>query len=115
MNMAPPFLGPGSKSNASSNGPRGTSFFMKQTYSVKLLGQTFNLRTENDADHVERVTGYVNDVFDDVKKRAPKLSSQEIAILSALNIAEELFKRDKETKKLIEDWRGELKEISDEL
>ncbi|MCP5464347.1 MAG: cell division protein ZapA [Deltaproteobacteria bacterium] len=88
---------------------------MKQTYEVSILGQKFVLKTENDEDRVKRVADYVNKVMHGIKTRSSTISTQNIAILGALNIAEELFSKDERYRSSIENWRDRLIDIcSDE-
>ncbi|EKD50913.1 MAG: hypothetical protein ACD_62C00395G0003 [uncultured bacterium] len=84
---------------------------MKQTFEVKILDQKFVLKTENSEDHVKRVADYVNKVMHAIKQRSATISTQNVAILGALNIAEDLFAKNDTTKDMITDWKERLEEI----
>lgn len=86
---------------------------MKKTYDVNILGQKFVLKTENDEDHVKQVADYVNKIMHGIKQRTSTISTQNIAILGALNIAEEMFNREDQTKTMVTNWRDRLKEALD--
>lgn len=83
---------------------------MKDKYEVSILGQKFVLKTDNDESHVKQVADYVNKIMHGIKQRTSTISTQNIAILGALNIAEELFARDDKTKTMVSEWRARLEE-----
>lgn len=84
---------------------------MKKNYEVIILGQRFSLKSDNDENHVKRVADYVNKVTHGLRTKSPSITTQNIAILGALNIAEEMFKREDEYKNMIGDWAGRLREV----
>lgn len=65
---------------------------MKKTYEVKLLNQKFNLKTENDEAHIRKVTDYVNKKLFDIQEKTRSVSSLNVALLAALNIADDFIK-----------------------
>ena len=81
---------------------------MKKSYEVTILDQKFVLKTENDENHVKRVADYVNKVLHDIREHSKTISTQNIAILGALNIADEMFSRDDHTRVLIQEWKKRL-------
>lgn len=83
---------------------------MKKSYHVNILGQKFVLKTENDEAHVKKVADYVNKIMHGIKEKTATISTQNIAILGALNIAEELFAKDEDVKDMVADWRERLEE-----
>lgn len=87
---------------------------MKNSYEVTLLNQKFVLKTENNEAHVKEVTDYVNRIFEDVSRRAANVSTQNIAILAALNIAEDMFNRESKMNDQIKDWKIRLENLVDE-
>ncbi|MBU0506091.1 MAG: cell division protein ZapA [bacterium] len=86
---------------------------MKKTYEVTILDQKFMLKTENNEDHVKRVTDYVNKVMHAIKMRSSTISTQNVAILGALNIAEDMYAKTDETKEIIADWKDRLNDLID--
>lgn len=81
---------------------------MKNNYEVSILGQKFVLKTENDEAHVKRVADYVNKVMHSIKEKSATISTQNVAILGALNIAEEFFSYKDSTNELVRDWRDQI-------
>jgi cell division protein ZapA (FtsZ GTPase activity inhibitor) len=86
---------------------------MKKTYEVTILDQKFMLKTENNEDHVKRVTDYVNKVMHAIKMRSSTISTQNVAILGALNIAEDMFAKKDETNEIVTDWKNRLDDLVD--
>lgn len=86
---------------------------MKKTYDIKILGQKFSLRTENDETHVKRVADFVNKIMHELQQKSSNISTQNIAILGALNIADEMISKELKTKSLIKDWKERLENIQD--
>jgi len=87
---------------------------MKNTYEVTILNQKFLLKTEKDERHVQKVTEYVNEVFREIRDRAQNVSTQNIAILGALNIAEEMILKTEESKQLVTSWKKRLQGLISE-
>lgn len=81
---------------------------MKNSYEVTILNQKFVLKTENDEEHVQKIAALVNDVFADIKDRAQNVSTQNIAILGALNLAEKILLEAEKTRSLIGSWKERL-------
>lgn len=84
---------------------------MKQSFEVTILQQKFVLKTENNEEHVRKVADYVNRLFEDIRERAHNVSTQNIAILGALNIAEEMFLKDEQAKLLVSGWKTRLEHL----
>ncbi|MCJ7640361.1 MAG: cell division protein ZapA [Desulfobacterales bacterium] len=67
---------------------------------IKVLGQTYTVKTDSDEDHMQEVARYVNEKGDEVLRKTKSVSSLNVAILTALNIADDLL-REKERNKTI--------------
>lgn len=65
---------------------------MKKLISVNLLSQRLTLRSDGDEKYVGEVAGFVNDRIQEVCKRSQGVSSLNAALLTCLNIADELFR-----------------------
>ena len=59
---------------------------------IKVFGQTFTVKTDSEEAHIQEVAQYVNDKIDEILKRTRTVSSLNVAILTALNIADDLMK-----------------------
>jgi cell division protein ZapA len=58
---------------------------------VQIFGQTYTVRAGTDAGYVEKLAAYVDSQMTDVSRSAGAVDSVRIAVLAALNIADECF------------------------
>jgi cell division protein ZapA len=56
------------------------------------MGQDIPVLSDSGDEHVETVVSYVNDKIADIQKNAKVINVLQVAILAALNIADEYFK-----------------------
>ncbi|MCB0728750.1 MAG: cell division protein ZapA [Ignavibacteria bacterium] len=78
---------------------------------VKIFNSEYNLQGENQ-EKVERISDYLDGIMNRINSESPNQSEETIAVVSALNIAEEYFK-EKDIKSDIEkDYSGLLEELS---
>ncbi len=84
---------------------------MKKQFQIKILGQDFSVTSDDGEDHVTRVVALVNDRIDQIGSRSPKMPALHIAILAALNIADEYVKLEEKS----ETFTTSLKERSEKL
>lgn len=73
---------------------------MKRTMEISIMGQKFMIKSESDDDYVNRVAKFVDDRINEVMQNTKSVASINVAILAAMNIADEYFrfKQDKEQK-----------------
>ena len=78
---------------------------------VKIFNSEYNLQGENQ-EKVERISDYLDGIMNRINSESPNQSEETIAVVSALNIAEEYFE-EKDIKSDIEkDYSGLLEELS---
>ena len=77
---------------------------MKKNYHINILGQELSVLSDADDEHVANVIQLVTEKMEDVLKSANNLKALDVAILAALNVAEDLLK-----------LRGVNKELCDQL
>jgi len=63
----------------------------KRNVEVQILGQRMVLKTTDDPRHVERLASYVKRKVDEASAHGP-ISSPKLAVLAALNIADDYFR-----------------------
>lgn len=63
----------------------------KKRVEVQILGQRMMLKSSDDPRHVERLASYVKRKVDEVAAHGP-ISSNKLAVLAALNIADDYFR-----------------------
>lgn len=59
---------------------------------IKVFGQTYTVKTDADESHILEVARYVNEKVDEVLKKTKSVSTLNVAILTALNIADDLIR-----------------------
>jgi cell division protein ZapA len=78
---------------------------------VLIFGQEYKIRGFEDRRYVEKVAGYVDEKMRELAENSSSLAPERLAVLAALNIADELFqetKRSSETMVSIEQRAEEL-------
>ena len=78
---------------------------------VQIFGQEYKIRGFEDKSYVQRVAGFVDERMRELSQASSSLSQERLAVLTALNIADELFqesKRSSETLLSVERRAGAL-------
>ncbi len=72
---------------------------LKKRFNIKVLGQEFSVLSDTGDDHVANIVQYVNGKAEEIGRTSKNATTLNIAILVALNIADEYFrfKGEKET------------------
>ncbi|WP_209122045.1 cell division protein ZapA [Alkalihalobacillus sp. BA299] len=73
---------------------------------VSIYGQQYTIVSEDGAAHVKEVAQYVDQKMKEIRKRNPLLDTTRLAVLTALNVADDYVKM----KKRIEQLEAKLKE-----
>lgn len=90
----------------------------KNKVTVKIMDRDYTLVSEDAREHMQRVANFVDDKMRETYNGNKKLSTSMIGVLTALNIADELFKviiEKEELEKRINSPQYELKSARDEL
>lgn len=75
--------------------------------SVDIFGETYVIKGEESPEYIEMLAAYIDKRMKLVQQRSPNLSTAKIAVLTALNLADEL-------NKLQDDYDKLLKTLEDE-
>ena len=84
---------------------------MKKSFEVKLLNQKFNLRSDSDPKQVQKVADFVNKKLFQIQEKTPSVSSLNVALLAALNIADDYYKIKRSTGGHEQEAQAKIKEI----
>jgi cell division protein ZapA len=84
---------------------------MKHSVTVQIAGVRYALKTDEDDRWVKAVAALVDERFRDVQKKTRTPDTQAVAMLTALQIAEELFRERRDTSEL----RRKIREKSQSL
>ncbi len=84
---------------------------MKKRFNIEVLGQEILVLSDSGDEHVAEIVQYVNDKAEEVRNTSGNISTLNVAILIALNIADEFFK----FKKNKEDIHSQLESRTEKL
>jgi cell division protein ZapA len=62
---------------------------MKKPVEVEIMGQNVTVRSEEEESYVRRVAGYVDEKMQEVVKNTRPIAKFNVAVMAALNIADE--------------------------
>ena len=82
-----------------------------ESVKVDIFGKTYTLKGDADPDYVQKVAAFVNERMDEVAANSAVASTAKVAILAAVNIADELFR---EQRKRLETMAS-LEDKSDQI
>ena len=63
----------------------------KQVTAVKIFNQTYQVSSGGDPEYVKQLARYVDKMMAEVFEKTPTVDSLKVAVLAALNIADECF------------------------
>ncbi len=82
---------------------------------VNIFGTDYSLVADNDENYVYEIARYVDDKMRDIDRSQNIKTTAKIAILAALNVADELFQERAYRKKLLDQLNEESKKMSHSL
>ena len=88
---------------------------MKRSVTVQIAGVRYALKTEEDDRWVKSVAAFVDGKIREVQKHTRTVDTQAVAVLTALQIAEELFTERRESGELRKKIRDKSQSLLDAL
>ena len=88
---------------------------MKRSVSVQIAGVRYALKTDEDERWVKAVAAFVDGKIRDTQKHARTPDTQSVAVLTALQIAEELFNERRQSGELRKKIREKSQSLLDVL
>jgi cell division protein ZapA len=82
---------------------------------IKVFGQTYTVKTEAEEDYIQEVAKYVNEKMDEVLKKTKSVSTLNVAILTALNIADDLLKEKRKRIALLQEIEVRSKNLVEKI
>ncbi len=82
---------------------------------VNIFGSDYTLVSDNDENYVREIAQYIDQKMREIDKNQSIKSTVKIAILAALNVADELFQERQYRHKLLNQLDEEAKQLSGEL
>ena len=88
---------------------------MKRSVSVQIAGVRYSLKTDEDERWVKQVAALVDAKMREVQKHTRTVDTQSVAVLAALQVAEELFAERRDTRELRKSIREKSQSLLDYL
>lgn len=82
---------------------------------IKVFNQTYTVKTDAEEDHIQEVARYVNEKMEEVVKKTRSVSTLNVAILTALNIADELLREKGKRIALLQEVEMKSKDLADKI
>ena len=82
---------------------------------IKAFGQTYTVKTDAEEDYIQEVARYVNEKMDEVLKKTRSVSTMNVAILTALNIADDLLKERERKNALLREVEMKSKDLAEKI
>jgi cell division protein ZapA len=82
---------------------------------IKVFGQTYTVKTDAEEDYIQEVARYVNEKMDEVLKKTKSVSTLNVAILTALNIADDLLKERERKSALLREVEMKSKDLVEKI
>jgi cell division protein ZapA len=82
---------------------------------IKVFGQTFSVKTDAEEAHIQAVAQYVNEKIEEVLKKTRSVSTLNVAILTALNIADDLLKEREQRKAILKEVEIKSKDLVEKI
>ncbi|TNF22362.1 MAG: cell division protein ZapA [Deltaproteobacteria bacterium] len=79
---------------------------MSAAHEITLMGREFRIRSDDDPAHVQALADYVNAKIDELSGGQGHVASQQVLLMTTLNLADELFKIRAEHERLTERIRS---------
>jgi len=82
---------------------------------IKVFGQTYTVKTDAEEDHIQEVARYVNGKIDEVLKKTRSVSTLNVAILTALNIADDLLREKEKRMALLREIEQKSEDLAEKI
>ena len=82
---------------------------------VEIFGSEYSIRADADADYVKTIAAYVDTKMNEIAQKQQLVSSTKVAILAAINIADEVFRERRKREQTELDVTLKARELSDVL
>lgn len=74
-----------------------------ETFQVNIYGEQYSLRVSpEEKEDIQEVVNYVNEMMHRIGDNQARMGYQDVAVLTAMNLAEELFRMKKDHQNLLE-------------
>jgi cell division protein ZapA len=82
---------------------------------IKVFGQTYTVKTDAEEDYIQEVAKYVNEKMEEVLKKTKSVSTLNVAILTALNIADDLLREKEKRAALVREVEAKSRDLVEKI
>ncbi|MGO8989203.1 MAG: cell division protein ZapA [bacterium] len=82
---------------------------------IKVFGQTYTVKTDAEEDYIQEVAKYVNEKMEEILKKTKSVSTLNVAILTALNIADDLLREKEKRTALLREVGAKSKDLVEKI
>ena len=82
---------------------------------VSIMGQEYPIRADADEEYIREIAAFLDERMRAIQQAEPSRPPLKIAILAALNLADELFTLRRERKEIVQKFEQKAKEFSNHL
>lgn len=82
---------------------------------IKVFGQTYTVKTDAEEEYIQEVARYVNEKMEEVLKKTKSVSTLNVAILTALNIADDLLREKEKRTALLREVGAKSKDLVEKI
>jgi len=82
---------------------------------IKVFGQVYTVKTDEGEDHIQKVAQSVNEKMEEVTKNTKSVSTLNVAILTALNLADDLVRERGKRLALLEEVERKSKDLVEKI
>ena len=73
---------------------------MADTVQIEVMGQKFTLKGNHDKEYIKRVEKYINEKIEEIKESGSSITTYNLMVLVALNLADDCLKKEDEINRL---------------
>ena len=82
---------------------------------IKVFGQTYTVKTDAEENYIQEVAKYVNEKMEEILKKTKSVSTLNVAILTALNIADDLLREKEKRTALLREVGAKSKDLVEKI
>ena len=82
---------------------------------IKVFSQTYTVKTDAEEDYIQEVAKYVNEKMEEILKKTKSVSTLNVAILTALNIADDLLREKEKRTALLREVGAKSKDLVEKI
>lgn len=84
---------------------------MKKTTEISIMGQKILIKSDSDEEYVQKIAGFVDQKVQEVMQSTKSVASLNVAILAAMNIADEYFKVHRERREKFDQAEKKIQDL----